>query len=220
MFKKVLCISILLIVFVGIVSGQKLKFGYGLLDENKGGLLWTLNYKPNQMEPGIYTVIPDNFTFEFGISEKNTVVVGAGVFRDYFIIGAPGVRLGLRRDINWMGFTNYSLQYHQTIERSMSRLDGIQALVNMELEGNGVGLFRDKLFMIPKIDVGLKLYDRNLGGDSFRVKDYLRFPVELYLGKYKNIGLDLGTVVFHTTNDPKLPLILFLDLYFGFIYNF
>lgn len=219
MNKKII-VFLLIFLFVGNLSSQKLKFGYGLINGEYGGLIWTLNYRPNQMEPGIYTVIPDNFTFEFGISEKNTVVVGAGVFRDYLLIGAPEIRLGLRRDINWMGFTNYSLQYHQTIERSMSCLDGIQALVNMELEGNGVGLFRDKLFMIPKIDVGLKLYDRNLGGDSFRVKDYLRFPVELYLGKYKNIGLDVGTVVFHTTNDSKLPLILFPDLYFGFIYNF
>lgn len=206
---------LLIFIFLGTISAQKLTFGYGLLDENKGGLLWTLNYKPNQMEPGIYTVIPDNFTFEFGISEKNTVVVGAGVFRDYFIIGAPGIRLGFRRDINWMGFANFSLQYHQTLGRSM---EGIYALVNMELVGNGVGIFRDKLLMIPKIDFGVKLYDRNLEG--FKAKDYLRFPVELYFSKYQNIGLDLGTVVFHTTNDPKLPLILFPDLYFGFIYNF
>ena len=190
------------------------------MDGEQGGLLWTLNYKPDQMNPGLHTIIPDNFTFEFGISEKNTVVIGAGLFRNYLLISSPGVRLGFRRDINWMGFSNYSLQFHQTLDRSLSRLDGVHAMVNMELEGNGVSLFRDKLFMIPKIDLGVKLYDRNLEGDSFRVKDYLRFPVELYLGKYKNIGLDIGTVVFHTTNDSKLPLILFPDLYFGFIYNF
>ena len=219
MNKKILYL-LLIFMFVGTIPGQKLKFGYGLLDGDKGGLIWTLNYKPNQLNQGLYTLIPDNFTFEFGISEKNTIVVGAGVFRDYLLIGAPGIRLGFRRDINWMGFSNYSLQFHQTLDRSQSRLDGVHALVNIELEGNGVSLFRDRLLMIPKIDVGLKLYDRNLGGDSFRVKDYLRFPLELYFGQYKNIGLDIGTVVFHTTNDSKLPLILFPDLYFGFIYNF
>lgn len=218
--KKIIFYFMTVLIFVSITFAQKLKFGYGLMDGDKGGLIWTLNYKPNQLNPGLYTLIPDNFTFEFGISEKNTIVVGAGVFRDYLLIGAPGIRLGFRRDINWMEFSNYSLQFHQTLDRSQSRLDGVHAMVNMELEGNGVGLFRDKLFMIPKIDIGLKLYDRNLESDSFRVKDYLRFPVELYLGKYKNIGLDFGTVVFHTTNDPKLPLILFPDLYFGFIYNF
>ncbi len=219
MNRKIL-VSLLIFIFLGTLSGQKLKFGYGLLDDEQGGLLWTLNYKPNQLKPGFYTLIPDNFTFEFGINEKNTVVIGAGLFRNYLLISSPGVRLGFKRDINWHGFSNYSLQYHQTLDRAHSRLDGIHAMVNMELEGNGIGLFRDRMFVIPKIDVGLKLYDRYLAGESFRVKDYLSFPVELYLGKYKNIGLDVGTVVFHTTNDSKYPLILFPDLYFGFIYNF
>lgn len=217
--RKIVPYLVGLTLITNIGLSQKVKFGYCLLDENKGGLSWTLNNKPDQMNPGLHTIVPDNLMFEYDINNKHTIIIGAGVFRDYLLIGTPGIKVGYKGTLNSQFPSKYSIQYHQTLERSFSRIEGIQSLLNFGLEGNGTYIFRNNLFVVPKIDLGIKLYDRKLTGDSYRVKDYLRFPIELYLGKYDKIGLDVGTIVFHTSNDLDRPIVLYPDLYFGFIFN-